>query len=272
MVRHGDSTSLLQSIAAGVPQGSVLGPILYLLYTSDLPTSNNVLTSTFADDTAILSTADIPTLASSQLQNSLNTISSWLKKWRIKANEAKSVHVTFTLRKQQCPAVTLNNTEIPKSNTAKYLGMHLDKQLTWKQHIFTKRKALGLQLRQFFWLLNKRSPLSLQNKLLLYTNAIKPVWTYGIQLWGTAANSNLEILQRFQNKTLRMIANAPRYFPIRQLHQDLKIPYVKDEIKKFANKHYNRILSHPNTLASSLMSESSRFQRLRRLAPLDLQR
>ena len=272
LVKQGESASLLQPISAGVPQGSILGPILYLLYTSDLPTSNNVITSTFADDTAILSTAHSPNLASSKLQDSLNSISEWLKTWRIKANEAKSVHVTFTLRKKDCPAVTLNNTEIPKSNTAKYLGIHLDKNLNWKTHIFTKRKHLGLQIRKYYWLINKKSPLSLKHKLLLYTSTIKPIWTYGIQLWGTAANSNLEILQRFQNKTLKMIANAPRYLTNDQLQRELKVPTIKEEISKIATKHYNRIQHHPNELASRLMSHSSRFQRLRRLAPLDLQR
>ena len=141
------------------------------------------------------------------------------------------MHVTFTLRKQDCPSVTLSNVQIPASNTAKYLGLYLDRKLNWKHHIFTKRKALGLQLSKLLFLLKRKSPLTIENKLLIYTNIIKPMWSYGLQLWGTASNCNLEIIQRFQSKTLRMIANAPRYMTNQQIHRDLKVPFVKDEVK-----------------------------------------
>ena len=63
-----------------------------------------------------------------------------------------------------------------------------------------------------------------QRKHLKYKTILKPIWTYGITLWGTASNSNLEILQRFQNKVLRSIVNAPRYVPDTILHTDLQIP------------------------------------------------
>ena len=87
MVRHGETISSLERIRAGVPQGSVLGPTLYLLFTSDLPTSNGVIIGTFG--TAVLSTAFHPQLASSKLQLCLNDLSKWLTKWRIKVNESK---------------------------------------------------------------------------------------------------------------------------------------------------------------------------------------
>ena len=82
------------------------------------------------------------------------------------------------------------------------------------------------------WLIGRRSNLSTQNKITLYKAVIKPVWTYGIQLWGTASNSNIEILQRFQSKTLRSLLNAPWYVTNETIHRDLKIPTVKDEIHK----------------------------------------
>jgi len=97
--------------------------------------------------------------------------------------------------------------------TSKYLGIHLDRKLTWQKHIFTKRRQVGLQLHRMYWIIGRKSKLSLENKLLIYKTILKPIWTYGISLWDTASNSNIEILQRFQNKVLRSIVNAPRYVP-----------------------------------------------------------
>ena len=70
-----------------------------------------------------------------------------------------------------------------------------------------------------------------------YKQVLKPVWTYGIQLWGCASASNIEIIQRFQNKVLRNIVNAPWYIRNSDLHRDLGVEMVADEIRKFAQKH-----------------------------------
>lgn len=191
LVKHGEAVTRIKEIHSGVPQGSVLGPVLYLLYTADLPTSLRVTTATYADDTAILATHKNPILASQRLQESLTLIQRWLKKWRIKANETKSTHVTFTTRKETCPPVTLNDRKIPQADEVKYLGLYLDRKLNWRKHIFTKRKQLGLQLSKMYWLLGRKSQLTVDNKLLLYKAILKPIWTYGIQLWDTAFNSNI---------------------------------------------------------------------------------
>jgi hypothetical protein len=78
------------------------------------------------------------------------------------------------------------------------------------------------------------------------------MWTYGIQLWGSASTSNIEILERFQSKALRMIADAPWYVLNVILRQDLQIPSVKEEIRHFSIQYSSRLQTHPNSLAVHL--------------------
>jgi hypothetical protein len=131
----------------------------------------------------------------------------------VAADENKSTHVSFTLNQEDCPAVILNGKHIPKDETARYLGIHLGSRLTWKTHIFIKRKQLGLMFECLYRILGRNSDLSLANKLLLYKTILEPLWKYGLLLWGSACHSNIEILEIFQNKVLRKIANAPWYTP-----------------------------------------------------------
>jgi hypothetical protein len=77
-----------------------------------------------------------------------------------------------------------------------------------------KRKQVDLKTKEIKWLIGKKSLLSIENKLLIYKVAIKPIWSYGIELWGCAGKSNIVIMQRSQSKILRAIANAPRYVTI----------------------------------------------------------
>ena len=126
---------------------------------------------------------------------------------------------------------------IPNKESVRYLGMILHGRMTWKRHIIDKSKQLKSKFKKFYWLIGRRSNLSAQSKIMLYKGILKPVWTYRIQLWGTASNSNIEILQRFQSKTLRSLIDAPWYVTNETIHRDLKIPTVKEEISKFSNRY-----------------------------------
>jgi hypothetical protein len=109
------------------------------------------------------------------------------------------------------PPVHINSVQLPQEDDVKYIGLHLDRRLTWHKYIFAKLKQLGIILTKMYWLLGSKLKLSTSNKLLIYKTVLKPIWTYGIQLWGTASTSKIEILERFQSNALRMIVDAPWY-------------------------------------------------------------
>ena len=149
-----------------------------------------------------------------------------------------------------------------KADEVKYLGIHLDRRLTWRTHITTKWKQLDLKLRNQYWIIGPKSQLSLENKLLVYKVILEPVWTYGIQPWGTASNSNLEILEQFQSKVLRIITQATRYVANIIIKRDLQIPTVKQEAWKYGANYWKRLDTHPNNLANTLFQEQFATRRL----------
>jgi len=102
----------------------------------------------------------------------------------------------------------------------------------------------------------------------MYKTTVKPIWTYGIPLWGTASSSKIETLQRYQNKVLRAIVNAPWCISNKVIHADLKVPTIREEHTKFNVKYRDKITTHPNELASTLLEEEPR--RLKRFKPTDL--
>jgi hypothetical protein len=91
---NGETSSRFH-IHSGVPQGSILGPLLYVLFTSDLPTSRGTTLGTFEDDSAILATHKHPTIASLNLQEHISSIEKWIQKWKIEVNESQSSHITL---------------------------------------------------------------------------------------------------------------------------------------------------------------------------------
>jgi hypothetical protein len=87
----------------------------------------------------------------------------------------------------------------------------------------------------------------------MYKTILKPIWTYEIQLWGTASTSNIEILERFQSKALRMIVDAPWYVPNMVIRRDLQVPTVKEEIRRYSSQYSARLSTHPNDLIVNLI-------------------
>jgi hypothetical protein len=165
--------------------------------------------------------------------------------------------------------VHINNVQLPQDDAVKYLGLHLDRTLTWHKHIFAKQKQLGITLTKMYWLLGRKSKLSTSNKLLIYKTILKPIWTYGIQLWGTASTSNIEILERLQSKALHMIVDAPWYAPNMVIRRDLQIPTIKEEIRCYSSQYSACLSTHPHDLVVNLI-ELPDNKRLQRHLPNDL--
>ena len=134
-----------------------------------------------------------------------------------------------------------------------YFGIHFDRRLTWKDHVQTKPKQLEHKTRGIKWLIGRHSPLSLENKIIIYKTVLKPVWTYGIELWGCASNFNIEIIQRYQSKIIRILTNAPWYVTNHTLHSDLHIPYVLEVFQERIAIRRTAIASHPNPLMAPLL-------------------
>jgi hypothetical protein len=89
-------------------------------------------------------------------------------------NGTKSTHITFTTRRETYPAIHINNVQLPQAEEAKNLGLHLDHRLTWRNHIFAKRKQLGITLTKMYWLLGCQSKLTTSTKLLAYKVVLNP--------------------------------------------------------------------------------------------------
>jgi len=137
-VRFGSSISNIANINAGVPQGGILSPILYNIYAADQLTSLNTTVAEFVDDKAIIAMHEDQIFASLNLQHHLNLLSNWYDNWRVKVNQSKSLHTTFTLGLHLCPEVSLAEIPIPSSQSVKYLGLTIDRRLTWAQHVREK--------------------------------------------------------------------------------------------------------------------------------------
>jgi hypothetical protein len=189
-----------------------------------------------------------------KLQSAVNKVAIWTKEWWIKLNKSKSVHIDFANKIRQ-QLIFISGTQVRYANTTKYLGLTLEASYSGKTILRKKKRdELNIKFRKMYWLLGRNSELSIHNKLILYKHVICPVWSYGIQLWRCASESNTEVIQHYQNKVLKCTVNASWYIRNSDLHRDLRIKMVTDIISEFANTHENRLQNHINIKASRFLN------------------
>ncbi len=120
-----------------------------------------------------------------------------------------------------------------------------------------KFRLLDMHFDHFYWIIGWRSDLSLANKKLTYMSIFKKTWTYSCEIWGVIHDSNLVIIERFQNKFMRSVINVSFYITNEQLCSDLGLDDISVTICKKASRYIQRLHNHPNVEAVILLDDSN---------------
>ena len=255
-VKLGSEYSSCKYPEAGVPQGAVLSPILFNILICDMPTPSNCTLAQFADDAAILTSNRRASTIKNTLDKGLACLDRYYKKWKLKINPQKTELAFFTRRRLERAFprtnLVLDNQTIMWQDNAKYLGVILDQKLTFKKHVDSIVTKCGKIIRMLYSLLSRNSKLNYTNKLLIYKMIIQPIILYGCPVWGSCALSHLRLLQRTQNRILKMCLNKPWRYPTLDLHNDAKIDNIMDKIMRSRQKFENRCQFASNPLIVGL--------------------
>jgi hypothetical protein len=192
-------------VHSGVPQESLLSPLLYTLYTHDLPTTNKTIIGTFADDTAIFASHDNPTTASSNLQEHLILIEAWLNKCKIKVNESKSTQTAFTLRKGTCPPGTNKSYQHTTKRTGQIPRINLRQQTNLETTHNQENKTNGPKIQRTQVAHRKRIPSLHRKQVIDLQNSHQA----HMDLWHTTLGLRQEI--QYCHYTASPVQNIPIY-------------------------------------------------------------
>jgi retron-type reverse transcriptase len=245
----GNVLSTVREIEAGVPQGSVLSPTLYAIFTADIPKPDETKIALYADDTAILTRSESPELISEQLQRAVESLEAWFRRWRIDVNPDKSSAILFTRRRHRPDGeIVMFDRPIPWKTEARYLGITFDNHLRFNAQLEHAKIRAQMVLGQLNSLVNRRSKMSIQNKVTIYRTIVRPAMMYGSAVWGNVCNTQLHKLQVVQNKFLRAAFKAPWFVRNTQLHREAKLPTIREFLHDAARKFFENAAVHPNPL------------------------
>ncbi|GFU19927.1 probable RNA-directed DNA polymerase from transposon BS [Trichonephila clavipes] len=252
-VKYNNVHSSQRPILASTPQGSILSPAFYNIYTSDFPTDNNTTLCLFADDAAILSTKRTAEDAALHMQHYILKLELWLTKWRIAINTDKTHAIVFRKKRthNSPPTLQLFNQTIDWTFETKYLGIILNDKLTYSSHFKEITKKYWRKLYSLNSIIGRKSKLSLKNRLFVYKQYVRPLLLYGCAIWGSAGYLHIDNLQRLQNQALRTIARAPRFLPRYILHEELRVEPIHTIIAELSSNFHSTIPYHNNATINS---------------------
>ena len=220
-------------LECGVPQGSILGPLLFLMFINDLPLyTNNVFTDLYADDTTLYVTGHSQYSVQENLQLALQKLSVWCKHNGMLLNTEKTKLMLITTPQKRLHLqynilhLTYNNEILKNIENDKVLGVHIDNNLTWTVHTEFIAKKIASNL----WLLSKlKEYLSTEHRVQFYKTYIQPHIDYCSTVWGGTSHSNLNRIYRLQKRAVKIILNY-EYNDIASSMNDLKIMNIYERI------------------------------------------
>ena len=199
--------STFQTIKCGVPQGSILGPILFLIYINDLCNSSKILSYIlFADDTNIFYSCDNLQAGLRIVNRELRKIATWLTSNRLSINVNKTACMYFTNTNTDIESnIYINDSIIQKASSVKFLGIIIDEKVSWKNHC----QSVHMSISRNLGVLRKlKQVLPPQGLLSLYNTLILPHLQYGVLAWGNTYQTYLNKIYIIQKKALRLINNS----------------------------------------------------------------
>ena len=217
-----------KTIKCGVPQGSILGPLLFLIYINDLANiCQYTMPILFADDSNLFTNGTDVRKIELELNEELRNIASWLKINKLSLNVNKTQYMVFTrkLNKIEDIVLKVEGKTIERVTQTKFLGVIIDEKLTWRNHvnyIATKiAKGIGILIKARFYL-------SKETLVSLYYTFIYPYLTYCNSVWGDSFLYNLNRLHVLQKKVVRIISHANWKAHTEPLFKELEILPIKD--------------------------------------------
>lgn len=189
-------------VSSGVPQGSVLGPLLFLIYINDIGTGITSKIRLYADDCVLYREInnDSDRVA---LHTDLNKISSWCDRWLMSLNISKCKHICFTRKRQPIGTqYCLNGSPLSETSEAKYLGVTFSADLTWNRHVQSITLKAGRVL-NFIKRNFKHAPIDV--KRTLYLSNVRPILEYASVVWDPHTQILVNSLERIQKRAARFI-------------------------------------------------------------------
>ena len=216
-------------VTCGVPQGSILGPLLFLIYINDMHNAiKNSSVYNFADDTNLLFSHKNQNTLRKILNKDLKSLYEWLCANRLSLNVAKTEFMVFRPPRKSLSdriVLTLNKTKIFESTKIRYLGIILDPRLTWKEHIHELSKKLNKSIGMLYKTRHFCPTSTLKS---LYHSLFNSHVCYGLPVWGYANETYLDKIVKAQKKAIRAITFSKYSEHVAPLLKELKILNIKD--------------------------------------------